>query len=126
VTARSYTVAEARRLLPHVIRHAQEFIAARADATELMAALQSGRPSPLGGMPEAKALEARLDEILSWFTGQGLQVKGIAPLLVDFVSELDGEPVLLCWLEGETELAWYHRPEHGFAGRRRLPHDAMP
>jgi hypothetical protein len=121
MTARSYTIAEARSLLPDVIRHAEEFVAARADATELLSALKSGRPSPLGGMPEAKALEARLDEILSWFTGHGLQVKGVAPLLVDFVSELDGEPVLLCWLEGETELAWYHRPEHGFAGRRRLP-----
>jgi hypothetical protein len=121
LTHRTYTVAEARALLPDVIRHAREFVVARADVAELLGALQAGQPSPLGGVPEAKALEARLDEILSWFAAQGLQVKGVAPLLVDFVSTLDGEPVLLCWLEGDTELAWYHRPEYGFAGRRPLP-----
>ena len=33
----------------------------------------------------------------------------------------DGVPVLLCWLEGEAELHWYHRLDLGFAGRRRLP-----
>jgi len=120
-THRTYSLADARALLPEVIRHAHEFVAARADTAELLGALQGGQPSPLGGVPEAKALEARLDEILSWFASQGLQVKGVAPLLIDFVSELDGEPVLLCWLEGDTELAWYHRPEYGFAGRRRLP-----
>jgi hypothetical protein len=121
LTDRTYTLAEARAILPEVIRRADQFVTARADIAELMEALQSGDPSPLGGVPEAKALEAQLDEILSWFGGQGLQVKGVAPLLLDFVSELDGEPVLLCWLEGETELGWYHRPQHGFAGRRRLP-----
>jgi len=31
-----------------------------------------------------------------------------------------GVPVLLCWLEGDRELAWYHRDDLGFAGRRRL------
>jgi hypothetical protein len=121
VSVRSYTVAEARALLPEIVRLADEFVAVRADAAELLSALTDGRSSPLGGRAEAKAYEARLDEILSWFTGQGLHVKGVAPLLVDFPSQLAGEPVLLCWLEGETELAWYHRPEHGFAGRRRLP-----
>jgi hypothetical protein len=121
LTNRTYTLREARALLPEVIQRASAFVAARADLAELTAALGAGEPSPLGGVPEAKALEARLDETLSWFVGRGLQVKGVAPLLLDFASELEGQPVLLCWLEGETELEWYHRPEHGFAGRRRLP-----
>jgi hypothetical protein len=34
---------------------------------------------------------------------------------------LKGEPVLLCWLEGEQRLNWYHRMECGFPGRRMLP-----
>ena len=34
---------------------------------------------------------------------------------------LDGEPVLLCWLEGEAQLGWYHKADHGFAGRHRSP-----
>jgi len=27
---------------------------------------------------------------------------------------------LLCWLEGDPDLAWYHRVDLGFAGRRPL------
>jgi hypothetical protein len=117
---RFFTVAEARLLLPEVHRIAAELVVVRADLAELAAALQRGRPSPLGGLAEAKGLEARIHELIGWFGGQGIQVKGFAPLLIDFPSELDGVPVLLCWLEGEGTLGWYHRPEYGFAGRRPL------
>ena len=61
---------------------------------------------------------------LGWFSAEGLDLKGIAPLLLDFPAELDGDTVLLCWLEGERELRWYHKPEHGFAGRRPIPDTA--
>jgi hypothetical protein len=121
MAARTFTVAEARALLPDVRRVAEDVIGVRADLVELARDLAAGRPSRLGGVPEAKALEARLDELLSWYRARGIEVKGWAPLLVDFVGEVDGEPALFCWLEGESAIEWYHRPEHGFAGRRRLP-----
>jgi hypothetical protein len=42
--------------------------------------------------------------------------------LVDFPSlHPSGEVVQLCWLLGEDDLGWWHRPEDGFAGRRPLP-----
>lgn len=85
-------------------------------------ALRAGVPSPHGGVAEAKALEARLHEELAWFTGSGLQVKGFAPLIVDFPAEYADEPVLLCWLEGEPRFGWYHRAELGFPGSRPLRH----
>jgi hypothetical protein len=50
----------------------------------------------------------------------GAELKGWAPVLVDFPADLDGVPVLLCWLEGDPGLEWYHRADLGFAGRRRL------
>jgi hypothetical protein len=117
---RTFTLEEARALLPDVRRVAADIIETRADLVELAAALAADTPSPLGGKPEAKGLEARLDDLLSWYRTQGIEVKGWAPLLVDFPGEVDGEPALLCWLEGESEIEWFHRPEHGFAGRRRL------
>jgi hypothetical protein len=116
-----YTLDEARRLLPGVLTRAGELVTIRAHLVEIQSALRDGVPSPLGGLPEAKGFEARLSEILGWFTEQGLSLKGIAPLLLDFHAVLDGQEVLLCWLEGERELRWYHRPEHGFAGRRPIP-----
>ena len=117
---RLFTAVEAAELVPEVRRRAAEVIAVRADLTELAAALHRGRPSSLGGVAERKGLEARLDELLGWFGQHGIELKGLAPLLLDFPSVRDGEPVLLCWLEGESELGWYHRADLGFAGRRPL------
>jgi len=116
-----YTLEEARAELASLAPVLAELIAVRADAAELGLAVQEGIPSRLGGLPELKAAEARLDELLSRLPREGMQIKGIAPLLLDFPAELDGVPVLLCWLEGEPELGWYHRAEVGFLGRRRLP-----
>jgi hypothetical protein len=114
-----FTVDEARALIPTLVEHVRGLVGLRADLAEAQAALQRGQ-EPVGGLPEVKALEARLQEAVDWFTEQGIQVKGIAPVIVDFPSLLDGEPVLLCWLEGERSLDWYHPPELGFAGRRPL------
>jgi hypothetical protein len=118
---RTFTVAEARELMPAVLAHGSELVEVRANLVELQAALTAGLRSPLGGLPEAKALQAQLSELLGWFPAQGLDVKGFAPLLLDFPAEIDDVPVLLCWLEGEPELGWYHKLPHGFAGRRRIP-----
>jgi hypothetical protein len=115
-----YSVESAAALLPDVRRRAAEFVAVRADLAELSAAMRGDGPTPRGGLADVKALEARLHEQLSWFTGKGLEVKGWAPLTLDFPAILDGEAVLLCWLENEPELAWWHSPDLGFAGRRPL------
>jgi hypothetical protein len=97
-------------------------VALRADVAELGAAVTFGTSTPLGGTPEFKAAQALLDEqITALGTVSELQIKGLAPLLLDFPAEFDGQPVLLCWLEGDRELGWYHRLDLGFAGRRPLP-----
>ncbi len=119
---RMFTLAEARSLLPELLKRADEMIGARADLVELQAALEQGEPQPrLGGLAEAKGFQAQLSELLGWFPAQGIELKSIAPLLLDFPAVMDGEPVLLCWLEGERQLGWYHKPEYGFAGRRLIP-----
>jgi hypothetical protein len=116
-----YTVEDARAELARLGPVLEELVVVRADAAELTAAVQHGVPSPLGGLPELKGAQARLDELLSALASTDAQIKGVAPLLLDFPAVLDGMPVLLCWLEGDSELAWYHRADLGFLGRRRLP-----
>ena len=118
---RVFTLGEARLLMPDVLTRADEVITVRARLVEIQSDLRESGQSRLGGLPEAKAFEARLGELLGWYAEQGLSLKGIAPLLLDFPARLNGDTVLLCWLEGERELRWYHRPEHGFAGRRLIP-----
>jgi hypothetical protein len=114
------TLAEARAALADLRPSIVEFIARRADLAEVRADLTDGGSSPLGGLAEAKALEARLHGALESFGTTGAQVKGFAPLLLDWPGERDGVAVLWCWLEGDADIAWYHRADCGFLGRRPL------
>ena len=123
--AHLFTYAEVAALMPDVRRTAAGIIEVRAELADLSFAINGGEDSPFGGIAEAKALEARLHELLGWFTAHDIEVKGAAPIIIDFPAELLGVAVLLCWLENEAELGWYHRAELGFLGRRPLPPEAM-
>lgn len=116
-----FTLEEAREVLAGLRPVLDEVVRLRADAAELAAAVRGGPASPLGGLAELKAVQARLDDALTVVQQTGAELKGLAPLLLDFDAELAGEPVLLCWLEGDDGLGWYHRHDLGIAGRRPLP-----
>jgi hypothetical protein len=111
-----FTLDEAREVLAQLRPVLDELVAVRADATELAAAVRAGGP----GLADLKGYEARLDELMTTVQQTGAELKGWAPVLVDFPADLDGVPVLLCWLEGDPGLEWYHRADLGFAGRRQL------
>ena len=116
---RTFTLAEAEAMLAEAQPVIAGIIGARADLAERMQALQSGDRRAL---PEVKGLEAQLSEHLDWFVSRGVQVKGYAPLLLDWPSQQGDRLVLLCWLENEPALGWYHDAELGFLGRRPLAH----
>ena len=115
-----FTLDEARRRFAALRPRIDQLIATRADLAELRADLAAGDQSPLGGLAEAKALEARLYAALESIAENDVQVKGYAPMLLDFPGERDGRPVLWCWLEGDADIDWYHRVDCGFPGRRRV------
>jgi hypothetical protein len=112
------TLTQARSSLAALRPRLDRFVRQRADLAELRADLAAEGTSPLGGLPELKALEARLHAELELVTADGVQIKNIAPLLLDWPGEREGVPVLWCWLEGEEQVAWYHRADCGFPGRR--------
>jgi hypothetical protein len=112
---RRFTLAEVRELLPQVKARAERLIPLRADLAERSGRYRLGDRAEL---PEVKALEARLSDLIDWFGANGIDVKGWAPLLVDFPVDVDGRTVLVCWLENEPSIEWYHEIDHGFAGRR--------
>ncbi len=113
-----FTLDEARERLAKLRPLIDDVVARRADLAELRADITAGRESPLGRMADAKAWEAQLFAELEKFTETGCHVKGFAPLLLDWPGERDGEQVLWCWTEGEPDIAWYHRRDCGYAGRR--------
>lgn len=110
-----FSLDEARQLVGFVREQTTALQPIRAELAEHMEARAQGE----GSLPEMKGLEARMSELLDQIRARGIQVKGYAPVLVDFVWESDSD-VLLCWLEGESELAWWHHVNHGFMGRRPL------
>ena len=113
-----FTLEEARRELALLRPNLAELIALRADLAELQADLAADERSPLGGIAEAKALEARLYGAIERISARGVHLKGYAPVLLDFPGERDGRAVLWCWLEGDEDITWYHRADCGFPGRR--------
>ena len=74
---RRFSVDEARALMPDVLLRAEQLIATRADLVELSNDLNHGVPSHLGGRAEVKALEARLDDLLSSVPASGHRGQGL-------------------------------------------------
>lgn len=63
---------------------------------------------------------ARVQELLERITGWGVELRDIESGLVDFPSVVGGRDAFLCWKLGEPNVAYWHSPEDGFAGRRPL------
>jgi hypothetical protein len=70
--------------------------------------------------PELRPVVGAVDELLRQVESHGGTLKGIDLGLVDFLGEVDGEVVLLCWQYGEKEVGFYHSLDGGFAGRKPI------
>jgi hypothetical protein len=98
VTQRTYTLDEARALVPQV----------RAVLLQLAVLLR--RPGG-GAEDDAQALIDHLGEL-------GVQVRDLQMGLVDFPSERAGRPVWLCWRLSDPELAFWHGTDEGYTSRK--------
>jgi hypothetical protein len=133
---RTYTVEEARALLPRVrslleevqtlARALPELDGRRAEARYRRdhAAGQSERQHAEADLRELESAkqdhEMRLAMAVTELTTLEVRVKDVEEGLVDFLAYRDGELVELCWKLGEEELAFWHRIGEGFAGRQPL------
>lgn len=131
--SRIFTLSEAQTLLPVVEALLRKAQAAGRRATDLDQEMQQlgQRIFLLGGMhvditavarrraERDKAVQETKDT-LAEIDAIGVQVKDLDEGLLDFPSVLDGKSVLLCWKLGEKEIAYFHSPEDGFAGRKPL------
>ena len=130
---RLFTLDEAQALLDHKVRAlAERMVALRTELRPLEKRWQKlviTVGSNGGGLAADDANEMRgrleeghdeLRELLQEIVDHGVQVKDPDSGLLDFPSEVDGQPALLCWRVGEPQIAFWHSPEDGFAGRRPL------
>jgi len=130
---RLFTLEEAQELLDAQLRSAAErMVEARARGRDLEArwrrlVIAIGSNGGNFEKPEVRKLRAdlkaaaeELAEILSLFGEHGVQVKDVETGLIDFPTEIDGEPALLCWRVGEERIEFWHTLDGGFAGRRPI------
>lgn len=120
-----WTVEEANAALERVratVRRIQELAGAREHPSQRTAARihgnghRNGQRHAAGGR-QAEELRAALDEL----SAEGILLRDVDNGLVDFPARsASGRPYWLCWLVDEPEVAWWHWPETGFAGRRPL------
>lgn len=132
---RHFTPEEANAELVQVRPLVEQLVATRqehAAALERQEELEGKIRGNGGGIPPAELASAtaevdgvarRLARLVDEITEHGAQVKDLDTGLIDFPALRHGETVLLCWQLGEDEIAWWHRIEDGFAGRRPLPLD---
>jgi hypothetical protein len=83
---------------------------------------EGNEKDPLFGLElDMEFLQIQARSMLSQFEQLGVQLKSVELGLIDFPSQLDGQEILLCWRQGETEITHYHGSHEGFAGRKPLP-----
>ena len=122
--SRHYTLEEASALLPWVGEQLERLRSARdrlgdLDARAALAATgQANGGGDAGKVVSEGFLELR--ELMLELGEREIVLRDLDRGLIDFPSIRDGEEVYLCWLEGEDEIGFWHEPEAGFAGRRRL------
>ncbi len=122
--SRHYSLVDASALLPAVAELIRRMRAARdrlGDA-EARAALAAAGGSNGGGQPGRTVSEGFLElrEAMIWLREREIVLRDLDRGLVDFPALRDGAEIYLCWQEGEDEIAFWHEPDAGFAGRRPL------
>jgi hypothetical protein len=127
---RRFTLREANHALEQVRPLAEHMVDAKRSLDDAQARQDDASRSIAGnggGIPpnELAAVRAEVEQraaalaaVVSELQALGVLVKDLDAGLVDFPSVRDGEDVLLCWRLGEEEVAFWHRPEDGFAGRQ--------
>ena len=65
-------------------------------------------------------LNANMQEVLKGIDDLGILVRNIEMGLVDFPAERDGRLIYLCWISGESTVAFWHETNVGFTDRQPL------
>jgi len=111
---RTWTVDEARSYLPRL--------------RQLLSIIDGALvPGPHPGTLVLPAGAEHAEAALAELQDGDIVLRQVGVGLVDFVWEgPDGERRMLCYRLDEPELAWWHRPEDGFAGRRPIDDITWP
>ena len=121
---RHFTLEEANAQIPWVVERLAALRDARARLTDQQArqALTEGSPTNGGGQPGKVVGEAfvELQNGIAAFEHRGIVLRDLDSGLIDFPSFRDEAEVYLCWIDGETEIGFWHDLDAGYGGRQPL------
>ena len=118
---RVWTLDEAIAALPEVRALVQRLRALASTEPPTDAVPGMAPVSGNGHGPGDQRERSELRDVLEELTDLGIIVRDPARGLIDFPAQTaDGRTYLLCWLDGEDTIDWWHWPEDGFAGRTPL------
>jgi hypothetical protein len=122
VDRKLYTVTEANELLPYLAPTLVELREKLEEAATIRTAV--GQAAATNGWShhrdEWSQTLARVSELIERLQDWQLELRDISTGLVDFPAIVEGQEALLCWRLGEPEVAYWHSPDDGFAGRHPL------
>ena len=122
---RTFTLAEARSLLPHLRTVLTEISQEWERMRKLNPEIQKARDSAaLDGYSkfgvEYVESVSHLTFLIHQVKDMGVHLKDAEKGLCDFPYIKDGRVVYLCWQLGEDSIQYWHHIETGFAGREPL------
>lgn len=125
MSVRYFSVEEANALLPTLKPLVAELLERRAGSARKareVAALLRERRVDLGGpiFAELTVEFMAIERLLYVIKGTGCVVKSLEGGLIDFLSQINGRDVYLCWRYGEESVSYYHELHTGFRGRQPL------
>lgn len=102
-----------------------ELLERRAKAVQLskqISALLQDSHVDIGGSVTSELTQdfAIIEKLHSEIKSYGCIVKNIDAGLVDFLSQIKGRDVYLCWRYGEEQVQHYHELHTGFRGRKAI------
>ena len=128
---RLYTVDDANRVLPEVMRLVERIVDLAPVLPEMQetvrinelkfhrpAAGEAEREKLAASVAELRAAEMAVAVALRSLESMDVVLKDPMTGLVDFHSNRDGEVVELCWRLGETSVSYWHRIGEGYQGRK--------
>ena len=120
---RYWTLEEATAALPRVREQVRRLrVLAGEAATRAARRAGNGHEAASGnGQGPAVTVDHELRDLVEELESEGIVLRDPERGLIDFPARSPtGRDYLLCWLDGEDAIEWWHWPDAGFAGRTPL------
>jgi hypothetical protein len=121
-TMKVFTLREAREILAKIKPLIEDINDKRNEIYEIYNSLEEQQD-----VLEKMYLRSRIGELerdikknLARVEELGGVIKGIDPILVDFLSYAGDRYIWLCWKEDEDTIMYWHELDDGFAGRKPI------